>query len=272
MNLPSWTDALQGVSQRLTEMAPALLGAVGIMLAGWLAAIVLRLSARKGIVAILERLDSRSRLGHGVSRTRLKQDAPRIIAEFLYWVVLLFFAAAAVDNLPLPVVTDLLQSIAYYLPKVLLAVVIAFIGLGAGSQANLWITSAAEAAGAQYAAALGRVAQIGVVVVALTIGAQQIGLQSELFTLTLSIVIGSTLGGMALAFALGSGSVVSSIMGSYYAAKAYRVGDFVRLGGVEGTVREINPTSIVLDSDEGQLHVPARKYCDEISLVRRGQR
>ena len=58
-------------------------------------------------------------------------------------------------------------------------------------------------------------------------------------------------------------------MASYYAAKAYRVGDVVRVAGIEGVVREITPTSIVLDSADGQVHLPARKYCDEVSVVLR---
>ena len=77
---------------------------------------------------------------------------------------------------------------------------------------------------------------------------------------------------MALAFGLGSGPIVSNIMASYYAAKAYRIGDVVRVAGVEGTVREINPTSIVLDAADGEVHLPARKYCDEVSVVLRSER
>ena len=269
MNLPSWTDAVNSISNRIAELLPAALTALGLLLGGWLAAVVLRAATKKLVVALLERIERRSRLGHGLGASRLQEDGPRVIAALAYWTVLLFFAAAAMEKLPLPIATELLQSMAYYLPKVLLAVVIAFIGLGAGNVANHWITSAAGAVGVEYAPALGRVAQIGIFIAALTIGAQQIGLASDLFTSILSITVGATLGGMALAFGLGSGPIVTNIMASYYAAKAYRVGDVVRVAGIEGTVREINPTSIVLDAVDGQVHLPARKYCDEVSVVLR---
>ena len=173
------------------------------------------------------------------------------------------------DKLPLPVVTDLLQSIAYYLPRVLLAVVLVFMGLGAGILVNRWTTRVVAAAGVEYASVLGRIVQIAVLVVALLVGAQEIGLESGLFTTTILIIIAAILGGVALSLSLGSGPIVSNIMASYYAAKAYRVGDVVRVAGIEGVVREITPTSIVLDAADGQVHLPARKYCDEVSVVLR---
>ena len=272
MSFSSWTSAMENVSGRMAELLPAALGAAALLAAGWLVAIILRAVSRKLVAAVLVRVGSSSRLGHGLAATGLSDYGPRVVAAFVYWTALLFFAAAAMEKLSLPVVTALLQSIGFYLPKVLLAVLVAFIGLGAGSLANQWITSAAGAVGVEYAPALGRVAQIGIFIAALTIGAQQIGLASDLFTSILSITVGATLGGMALAFGLGSGPIVTNIMASYYAARAYEVGDVVRVAGIEGTVREINPTSIVLDAADGQVHLPARKYCDEVSVVLRSAR
>ena len=269
MDFNGVTEALRQIGDRMVTLLPDLLAAAGIVLAGWALAAVLRFGSRKLVAAVLRRVDARSGRGHGLPGVTLTQDAPRIVAAFVYWTVLLFFAAAAMEKLPLPIVTSLLESMAYYLPNVLLAVVLAFIGLGAGSLANQWITGAAGAVGVGHAAVLGRVAQVGIVVVALIVGVQQIGINSSFLTVTLSTMLGVTLGGMALAFGLGSGPVVTNIMASYYAARAYRIGDVVRVSGVEGTVHAITPTTILLDCEDGQLHVPARTYCDEVSLVRR---
>ena len=272
MDFPTWTGTVERVSARFVEMLPAILGAISLLVVGWLLALLFRLVAKKLVVAVLARVEKHHGPSRGFGGANLADNAPRVIGAFVYWAILLFFAAAAMEKLPLPIVTGLLQSLAYYLPKVLMAVVLAFIGLAAGGLANQWVTGAASAAGVEYAPALGRVAQVGIFIVALTVGAQQIGLESGFFTSTLSIVIAATLGGMALAFGLGSGPVVSNIMSSYYAAKAYKIGDVIRVAGIEGTVREITPTTIVLDGADGEVHLPARKYCDEISVVVRGER
>ena len=269
MSLPSWTSTLEQLSGQLTALLPGAAAAVGLLLVGWLVASLLRLLTRKLVVAVVTRINTRLRPAESLSGTRLTEDAPRVMGAFAYWVVLLFFLAAAIDKLPLPVVTSVLQSLAYYMPRVLLAVAIIFIGLGAGIVANRWTTRVAAAAGVDYAPALGRIVQVAVLVVALIVGAQEVGLESGFFTATLLIVLAAILGGLALAFGLGSGPIVTNIMASYYAAQAYRVGDVVRVAGIEGIVREIRPTSIVLDTADGQVHLPARKYCDDVSVVLR---
>jgi small-conductance mechanosensitive channel len=199
------------------------------------------------------------------------ETAPKIVGTLVYWSVFLFFAAAAMEQLPIPIVTDSLHSIAFYIPKVLLGVVVVFLGVGIGSLANQWIAGAAGSAGVANSAGLGRVAQVSILVAALIVGLEQVGLESSLFTAIIAIVIAAILGGLALAFGLGSGPMVSNIMGSYHAAKAYRIGDFVRIAGYEGTVREINPASIVLDSPDGEVHVPAKTFGDQVSIVQRGR-
>ena len=269
MNIDSVRNALERVSGRAAELLPDALPVVGLLLAGWLLASVLRYVSRRLVLLFLSRVRTRSRLIEGLHASRFREEAPGIIAAFVYWIVLLMFLAAAMERLALPVVTALLARVAYYLPNVLLAVLLAFIGLGAGSLANRWIVSAAEAVGVRYATTLGRSAQAAIVIVALTVGIQQVGIDSSVFIVMIAIVLGTTLGGVALAFGMGSSPVVSNIMSSYYAAKAFRVGDVVRVAGVEGTVREINPTSIVLDCEEGKVHLPARKYCEEVSIILR---
>ncbi len=267
MSFPGWTTMLEQIAERLTALLPGALGAAGLLLAGWIVAGVLRFLSRKIVAALVARINRQFRLADGLSGARLAENAPRVIGAGVYWVVLLFFAVAAIDKLPLPVVTGLLQSLAHYLPRVLLAVVLAFIGLGAGIVANRWITTAASAAGLEYALVLGRAAQAAILVAALIVGAQEIGLESGFFTNTIFIALATILGGMALAFGLGSGPIVTNILASYYAAKAYRIGDTVQVAGIKGIVREITPTTIVLDAADGQIHLPARKYCDDISVV-----
>lgn len=271
MNFPNWATVLEQVSQRLAELLPALLGAVGLLIVGWLLATGLRFLSRAFLRAILARVERRSRLGEALAGTRLEETSPRVVGTLVYWGVFLFFAAAAMEQLPIPIITDSLHAVAFYIPKVLLGVVVVFAGVGIGSLANQWIAGAAGSAGVANSAGLGRVAQISILIATLIVGLEQIGLESSLFTAIVAIVIAAVLGGMAVAFGLGSGPTVSNIMASYYAAKAYQIGDFVEIAGFKGTVREINPSSIVLDSPDGEIHVPAKAFSDQVSVVQRSK-
>ncbi|MDE2757106.1 MAG: mechanosensitive ion channel [Acidobacteriota bacterium] len=267
MDWPNWTTTLEIVSGRVAEMLPTLLAVIGLIILGWVAARICRAVAGKVLAKAVDRLQDRLTKRGFLRASGLLLASPAVISRILYWAILLFFLAAALEKLQLPIVTNLLQNMAYFLPKVMLAVAVLFIGAGAGSLAHHWISDIAVRVGIEHAQVLGRMAQASIVALAVIVGIQQVGLEGRLFIAMATVTLGSTLGGMALAFALGAGPVVTNIMASYYASKTLSAGDTVRIAGIEGTVREITSTSIVIDAAEDRVYLPARKYCDEVSVL-----
>lgn len=267
MDWPNWTTTLEIVSGRVAEMLPTLLAVIGLLVLGWVAARICRAVAGKVLAKAVDRLQDRLTKRGFLRASGLLLASPTVISRILYWAILLFFLAAALEKLQLPIVTNLLQNMAYFLPKVMLAVAVLFIGAGAGSLAHHWISDIAVRVGIEHAQVLGRMAQASIVALAVIVGIQQVGLEGRLFIAMAAVTLGSTLGGMALAFALGAGPVVTNIMASYYASKTLSVGDTVRIAGIKGTVREITSTSIVIDAAEDRVYLPARKYCDEVSVL-----
>ena len=80
-------------------------------------------------------------------------------------------------------------------------------------------------------------------------------------------VIGALLFGAALAFGFGAKTSVKNILSSYYLQKIYKVGDKVRIGEKEGRIIEITPLSVILDSSEGQICIPAQEFNQESSVL-----
>ena len=267
MDLPNWTHTLETVSGRIVEMLPTLLASIALFLLGWALAHVCSILVRKVLKKAVDQVQARLEKRGFLRGSGLILASPRVIARIVYWAILLFFLAAALEKLPLPIVTNLLQNVAYFLPKVLLAVAVVFTGVGAGSLAHHWISDLALRAGIEHSQILGRMAQASFVALALIVSVQQVGLEGGLFISLATVILGSTLGGMALAFGLGSGPVVKNIMASHYASKAFAAGDAVRIGEIQGTIREITSTSIILDVDGDRVHLPAKKYCDEVCVL-----
>jgi hypothetical protein len=54
--------------------------------------------------------------------------------------------------------------------------------------------------------------------------------------------------------------------------QTFEVGQMVRVGGIEGTIAALTPTSVILDVPEGRVIVPAKQFGESPSmlLVRRG--
>ena len=198
----------------------------------------------------------------------LLASAPEVVGRILYWVVLLLFVAAAVEALPFAVTDGLLAPVARFLPRFVLALAVLLTGIMVARLVQNWILTASADPGGERAEALARLAWGGIVAVSLIVSAQQAGLEGAGFVSSLALVLlGAALGAVALAFGVGAGPVVTNILASHYAARAFRIGDVVRIGEIEGTVSRITTTSIVVQSESATVHVPARVFCERASVV-----
>ena len=267
MDFFDWSHALGAVSERIAEMLPAILVSMCLLAAGWAAAYIGKALTNRILARAAARIERRFESSGFLRASGLMQAAPSVLGRFVYWAVLLFFTAAALEKLSLPIVAELFQAIAQFLPQLLLAVAVVFVGSAAANLAHRWIADIARKAGVEHSQILGRLAQGSVFVVALIVGFQQIGIESGVLVSLATVILASTLGGMALAFGLGAGPVVTNLMASYYASKTLAIGDAVRVGEIEGTILEITSASIVVGVDGNRVHLPAKKFCDEVSVV-----
>ena len=129
------------------------------------------------------------------------------------------------------------------------------------------MTIPARAGGLTRGDLLGRAAQIAIVTAIGVAGVEQLGIDSQFLTVTLSVTMGAALGGAALAFALGARTEVSNIVAMHYVRKTYKVGQRVALGDVTGRVRELTTTAVVLETETERVHVPGKVFGEGISRL-----
>ena len=95
----------------------------------------------------------------------------------------------------------------------------------------------------------------GIVIATGLVALQHIGVDVGLLTALLAVVAGAIVGSVALALALGGKSIVGDILGAYHLKKLFHPGQKLKVAGYEGILREITPTGLVLENEEGQIHI-----------------
>ena len=251
---------LQGLAQHLAGTAPRIAGALALVVLGLGLAFLARTLSRRLLAGLDRLVPGLRRLARGAD---LQQSAGRTVGRVLFWMVLLFFVTAATEVMGLPVVSVWLSGIVLYLPRLLAAVLILFAGLLGGHFLRDLIIST----GIAYANALGRLGQGSVLVVSALIAVDQAGLNVDFLTSVLLLVLGSGLIGSALTFALGARTTVANILASYYLQKTYRVGHRVRIGEFKGEIVDITATSVLLETKEGRVSVPAAVFGQQASIL-----
>jgi small-conductance mechanosensitive channel len=259
-------DLFSKLSEGITEYFPNIVGASALLLIGWIVARLLRFITRR-LVSQLNRFVPSRILGRELKSTRVDKVTSDVVSAVVFWAVFLFFVAAATEALGLTVVTSALGSLAGYLPTLLAAVLVVLAGLVTGNIGQSLVTRTAASASIGYAETLGRMVKVTVLLLAVVVALDQIGIDSTLLILVTAIVIGMILGGLALAFGVGARTMVSNLLASHYLHQAFQVGQNIRLGDVRGRIEEIRPTHVVVDSDEGRIWVPAKQFAETTSVV-----
>lgn len=259
-------SAFTRLIDEIVGVLPEMMVAAALLIAGWLIARLLRaLTMRsadlinRGLAGLGVRL--RARVG-GVGEPTIK-----IIAGIVFWVVFLFFLASAAGVVGLDLFAGWLDRLVAFLPQIISGVLIIFAGVVLANIARDAVLAASGRLSETQRTLLARATQIATLLVLVVVGVDQIGIDITVIIIVLAVVLGGVLGGMAIAFGLGARSYVSNLIGAHYLNRDFRVGERIRIAGMEGAVVEITPVSVVLSTGEGRLNVPARLFAEEAVLL-----
>lgn len=253
-------SGLEQAAADLLASLPTLLGALALLVAGWVLALVLKVVTRRLAERGLRLLARPRTLRARVQQSLAFQAFPKTFSLLVFWVVLLFFVAAAIQVLGLPAISRVLGEAASYLPRVLGALLIFGAALWLSELARAMVARAMARTGIGRAELVGRLSQVAVITVGLILAVDQLGVNSTVLVVVLVALFACTFGAGALAFGLGARDTVGNIIGMHYFSSAYRTDDRIRIDGVEGRVVAKGTTNVTLETDEGLVTIPGHLF------------
>ena len=260
------TSAFTQLIERLAQSLPNILGAILLLFAGWLVAKLLR-SITINLANLVDQLLLRYTKKTGVKQVRLAVTSKQIIGEIIYWVVILVFITAATHVLDLKVFSDWLNQVISYLPTLLAGGLIILAGVVVSRVVHDIIIAALPYKSSDQRLLSARIAYAAILITAVVIGADQIGINISFLVILLSVVSGAFLGGLAIAVSLGAKTVVSNMISIHYFKQSYRIGDRIKLGEYQGKILDFTATNIVIDTEQGVVSLPAKFFAEEATIT-----
>lgn len=266
MNLfAEWSTALQDVLSaflgKASQFLPKLIGALLLLLVGWLIARLLR-SIGTNVVMTVERVLSQSSIARTGASVKLPLISARLLGGILFWLVLLFFVTAATEVMGLGIFTSWLAQLVGYLPTVAAGGLIIVVGVLAARMARQLVEAAPIGEVRAQRELLGRMVQAVILITAILVGADQIGVRVTFVVIMAAVIVAALVGAAALAVSLASRSYVANLIGSHYLRQTYAIGQQVRVDGYEGKILEMSATSLVLETRDGRVSLPAKLFND----------
>jgi len=211
----TFTERLAQSFSLLGEFVPALFGALVILFAGYLLAKLVE----KGTTRLLRRVRFNQILERGgvvqaVERSGSHLNPAKVLANLLFWVVMFAVLMIAASAIGLDSLANVFTELVSYIPSVIAAIVIIILGIVLGGfVGGLIMASAGGLYGGPWLARIGRG---GVIVLAVFMALQELGIATDIVTTAFAILFGAVALALALSFGLGNRELAGQVTREWY--------------------------------------------------------
>ena len=211
----TFTERLEQGFALLGEFVPALFGALVILFAGYLVAKVIE----RGTARLLRRMHFNQLLERGgvmqaVERSGSHLNPAKVIANLLFWCVMFAVLLVAANAIGLESLASVFSELVSYIPSVIAAIVIIILGIVLGGfVGGLIMASAGGLHGGPWLARTGRA---GVIVLAVFMALQELGIATDIVTTAFAILFGAVALALSLSFGLGNRELAGEVTREWY--------------------------------------------------------
>lgn len=217
MTYQPWYDlfaaSFQVVWDKIFAALPNIFLAVVVFIIGWVLAHALAKTIRS--IVNMTKVDNtlaKLKVDQVVSRFGWKLDAGKFVGELVRWFLIIVFLLVAADILGLPAVSQFLNDLLLYIPRVIVAAIIILIAALVASFMQKIVVASAGAAQLTAANFAGAIVKWAILIVGVLIAVEQLGIsQIYLQTLYTGIVALIAIAG-GLAFGLGGKEQAASFL------------------------------------------------------------
>jgi uncharacterized membrane protein YbaN (DUF454 family) len=211
-----WNRLLVGLGE-IGGVLPAFLAAGLILLTGY----VFARQVQRWVDDLLKRADFNRMAAAGgldevVTRTGSRLDPVRALAKLVFWLVMLVVILLASTALGLESINEMFGIMLGYIPTLISAIVIVILGMIVGEFVRaVVLASAGTVAGVPT---LAKLAKGAVILIAMFMALQQIGVAEEIVTAAFTLILGAVALAAGLAFGLGNRKLAGEVTRRWYEA------------------------------------------------------
>ncbi len=254
-NITTWNDALkasfmQAFSQ-ITALGPNVIAMIVVLVAGYFVAKVLD----RAIAALchslgLQSAAERTGLSDSMKQVGIASSVPNVVGRIVFWLTMCIFLSAAFRILNLTGVSDAVDGLVAYVPKLLIATAIVVVGLLVATFIRGVVATSADRVGISYAEHLANGCYYILALMTFLAAAEKLDINFKLFEQMILIGFSALALGFGLALGLGGKEVMGGILAGYYTRQRLQNGDHVTIGTMHGIVRDVGPTATTVETFE----------------------
>lgn len=189
---------------KLADFLPSLIGALLILIVGWIIAKLVKTAAVRLLKLIkLDVVTEKAKIDQFLKDGGSNKSAIDIIGGIIYWLIMLIVILSGLDALGLGVASELFNQIILYIPNVIVAVLALIFGVFlAGFIAQVVSTYLANI-GVTNSSAIGAIAKYAIILFVVSLSLTQLSIGEELVSNAFLLLFGAVCLALGLSFGLG---------------------------------------------------------------------
>ena len=177
---------------QLVHFVPRLLAVIVILFFGWVIAKLARTAVKRLLVLTqFDRFAQKSGLEAFMSHGNFNITLSGIISQVVYWLVILLFVITGANALGLSEVAVLLQQLASYLPRIIVAILVVIFGTLLARFVNRLVFAWLYSIKFTNALTVSTSAEYGIQILAIFVALEQLGIGMQLIHSLFVIVFGA---------------------------------------------------------------------------------
>lgn len=197
-------ESVRSFVMELGHFLPKLLGAVIILVLGWLIAKLLMFVVVRGLKTVgFGVLTAQAGLDGFLKKGGVRKNTIEVLGVLVYWLTILVTLLTTFNSLGLTVVSELFRRVTEFIPNVIVAVLILTIGLYFARFVSDAIMTYTRNVGMEDSAMVGKLTYYAIAIFVIAVALGQMHIADGISYPILKIVVAGIVFGLALAFGLG---------------------------------------------------------------------
>ncbi|MEW6132058.1 MAG: hypothetical protein AB1591_02675 [Pseudomonadota bacterium] len=198
---------------QLAAFVPQLLAALVLLFLGWILANIVRSAVGKILDTLkFDELGKKTGIEAFMRQGNIDLTLSRLIANLIYWIILLVVIVTVANSLGLTTVAELFNKVVFYLPNIIVAVLVLVFGVLVARFINRLVFAYLNNMGVEGALTLSTLAEYAVIIFVVFVALEQLQIGTHLLISAFQIGFGAVGLALALAFGLGGKDWAASVI------------------------------------------------------------
>lgn len=205
-----------------------------------------------------------------IQKSDFKINLENIIIQIVRWLLILMILVIGADFFGLNMVSHQISNLINYLPQLFSAILIFVVGFYFANKIKELLQNILKSFDLNGSNIIGNIIFYLMLIFISITALNQAGVNTDIITNNLSIIMGAILLTFTVAFGLGSRDIVYRLLLGFYTNKNLAIGQRIIFQGNEGVIVAINNIALTLQTQDKTILIPIEKLNnDDVIIIKK---